>query len=195
MDPYYDHHPILQQQYYAYSVPAFPVPAEWVVMYDQVNTPAHYTMMPMFYPQPVQYVNDVAILNTMWVNQEQHPMHSYFQNQNYVPYNRLIHEFEAFLEERLMRIEQEAGPALQQVNAGTRGSGLSEEEISEHLQVYTAQGKMSEVDACCICLGEYEKEEKMGRLECGHRFHAECIRRWLLSKNVCPMCRSTALSV
>ncbi|KAJ0742939.1 putative transcription factor C2H2 family [Helianthus annuus] len=169
MDPYYHHHPILQQQYYAYVVPVFAVPTEWMV-YDQVNTPAHYTV-PMFYPQPVQYVDDIAILNTpdaMWVNQEQHPTHSYAQNQ-YVPYDHVIHEFEAFLEERLMRIEQEAGRALQQVNAGTSGSGLSEEEISEHLQ-------------------------KMGRLECGHRFHAECIKRWLLSKNVCPMCRSTTLS-
>ncbi|KAJ0475866.1 putative transcription factor C2H2 family [Helianthus annuus] len=195
MDPNYHHHPILQQQYYAYVVPVFAVPTEWMV-YDQVNTPAHYTV-PMFYPQPVQYVDDIAILNTaddMWVNREQHPTHSYAQNQ-YVPYDPVIHEFEAFLEERLMRIEQEAGRALQQANAGTSGSGLSEEEISEHLQVYTAQGKMSEVDVCCICLGEYEKKEKMGRLECGHRFHAECIKRWLLSKNVCPMCRSTALSV
>ncbi|KAJ0715299.1 putative transcription factor C2H2 family [Helianthus annuus] len=81
------------------------------------------------------------------------------------------------------------------VAAGTSGSGLSEEEISKHLYVYTAQGKMSQVDPCCICLGDHEKKEKMGRLECGHWFHAECIKCWLLSKNVCPLCRSTALTV
>ncbi|KAL9997780.1 putative transcription factor C2H2 family [Helianthus debilis subsp. tardiflorus] len=95
----------------------------------------------------------------------------------------------------MQEIEEEISALQGMVPAGTSGSGLSEEEISEHLQVYTAQGMTSEVDAACICLDEYEKKEKMGRLECGHRFHAECIRRWLLSKNVCPMCRSTALTV
>ncbi|KAF5810400.1 putative transcription factor C2H2 family [Helianthus annuus] len=184
MDPYYYHqHPILQQQYYYYYAYA---------------VPAHYTMMPI----PVQYVDDVAILNTMWVNQE-HPMHSYFQNQNYVPYpppeeTSFFNTFDSLtLDETsiMQEIEEEISALQGVVAAGTSGSGLSEEEISEHLHVYSAQGKMSEVDACCICLGEYEKKEKMGRLECGHRFHAKCIRRWLLSKNVCPMCRSTAMSV
>ncbi|KAM0005013.1 putative transcription factor C2H2 family [Helianthus debilis subsp. tardiflorus] len=155
MDPYFYHqHPILELQYYGYAVPA------------------HYTIMPIFYPQPVQYVD-------MWVNQEQHPMHSYFQNQNYVPYQTpdetsFLNTYDSLtLDETLF---------MQEI----------EEEISEHLYVYTAQRKMSEVDACCICLGDYEKKEKIGRLECGHRFHAECIKRWLLSKNVCP---STALTV
>ncbi|MFS7898406.1 putative transcription factor C2H2 family [Helianthus anomalus] len=190
MDLYYDHQPILQQQYYAF---VFPISAEWVV-----NIPPHYTI-PIFYPQPVQYVDDVAILNTpdaMWVNQEQHLMHSYFQNQNYVPYQTPEHAFFNTSDSLIMQEMEEENSALQGVvGAGTSDSGLSEETISEHLQVYTAQGKMSDVDACSICLGEYEKKEKMGRLECGHRYHAECIKRWLLSKNVCPMCRSTALTV
>ncbi|KAJ0715315.1 putative transcription factor C2H2 family [Helianthus annuus] len=183
MIPYYYHqHPILQQQYYyAYAVPA------------------RYTI---FYPQPVQYVDDVAILNTMWVNQEP----PYFQNQNYVTY-QIPEEETSFLntydsltldETLIMQEIEEEISALQGVlaAAGTSGSGgLSEEEISERLHVYSAQGRMTEVDVCSICLCEYEKKEKMGRLECGHWFHAECIRRWLLSKNVCPMCRSTALKV
>ncbi|MFS8001114.1 putative transcription factor C2H2 family [Helianthus anomalus] len=184
MDPYYYYHPhpILQQQYYYYYYYAYTVPA-------------HYTIL---YPQP--YVDDVAILNTMWLNQEQ----PYFQNQNYVPYQTPPLEETSFfntydsltLDETLImqEIEEEIYALQGLVAAGTSGAGgLSEEEISERLHVYSSQGKMSEVDACCICLGEYEKKEKMGRLECGHRFHAECIRRWLLSKNVCPMCRSTAL--
>ncbi|KAJ0715300.1 putative transcription factor C2H2 family [Helianthus annuus] len=183
MDPYYYHqHLILQQQYYYYAY----------------AVPAHYTMVPI----PVQYVDDVAILNTMWVNQE-HPMHSYFQNQNYLPYpppeeTSFFNTYDSLtLDETLImqEIEEEIFALQGVVAAGTSGSGLSEEEISEHLHVYSAQGKMTEVDACSICLCEYEKNEKMGRLECGHRFHAECIRRWLLSKNICPMCRSTALTI
>ncbi|KAJ0735624.1 putative transcription factor C2H2 family [Helianthus annuus] len=126
----------------------------------------------------------------------------YFQNQNYVSYQTPEHAFfntsdSLTLDETLImqEIEEEISALQEVVAAGTSDSGLSEVEISEHLQVYAAQGKMSEVDVCSICLGEYEKKEKMGRLECGHRYHAECIKRWLLSKNVCPMCRSTALTV
>ncbi|KAJ0712921.1 putative transcription factor C2H2 family [Helianthus annuus] len=183
MNPYYydQQHPILQQQYYyAYAVPA------------------HYTI---FYPQPVHYVDDVAILNTMWVNHGQ----PYFQNQNYVPYQTppeetsFLNTYDSLtLDETLFmqEIEEEIAALQGVLAAGTSDSeGLSEEEISERLHVYSAQGRMTEVDACSICLCEYEKKEKMGRLECGHRFHAECIRRWLLSKNICPMCRSTALTV
>ncbi|KAF5772204.1 putative transcription factor C2H2 family [Helianthus annuus] len=182
MDPYYYlQHPILQQQYYYYAY----------------AVPTHYTI---FYPQPVQYVDDVAILNTMWVNQEQ----PYFQNQNYVPYQTpeetsFLNTYDSLtLDETLImqEIEEEISTLQGVLAAGTSDSGgLLEEEISEHLQVYTAHGRMSEVDACCICLGDHEKKEKMGRLECGHEFHAECIRRWLLSKNICPMCRSTALTI
>ncbi|KAD2804500.1 hypothetical protein E3N88_37877 [Mikania micrantha] len=110
----------------------------------------------------------------------------------------LMREYEALLEESLIMQELEDDPALQQLTAGTNGSGLSEEEISKHLHVYTSQAancEHEEADVCSICLDEFEKNnEKMGRLECGHRFHEGCIKRWLLSKNVCPMCRSTALT-
>ncbi|KAL8257997.1 hypothetical protein R6Q59_030038 [Mikania micrantha] len=121
----------------------------------------------------------------------------------YVPYHQ-THE-DVFLadayNESLMQLE--ADPALQQLTSRTNGSGLSEEEISKHLRVYTTQaetmtanGEHEEADVCSICLDEFEKNnEKMGRLECGHRFHEGCIKRWLLSKNACPMCRSTALTV
>ncbi|KAL8258003.1 hypothetical protein R6Q59_030044, partial [Mikania micrantha] len=60
----------------------------------------------------------------------------------------------------------------------------------------TANCEHEEADVCSICLDEFEKNNaKMGRLDCGHQFHEGCIKHWLLSKNVCPMCRSTALTV
>ncbi|GKE25968.1 putative zinc finger, RING/FYVE/PHD-type containing protein [Tanacetum coccineum] len=86
-----------------------------------------------------------------------------------------------------------------ELNIGTiSGSGLSEEKILEHLNVTTTQGKKcegEEVDSCAICLSEYEENEKMATLRCGHGFHVECIKSWLLRKNVCPTCRATALTV
>ncbi|KVH88770.1 Zinc finger, RING/FYVE/PHD-type [Cynara cardunculus var. scolymus] len=45
-------------------------------------------------------------------------------------------------------------------------------------------------DICVICQKEYEAHEMMRRLECKHGYHAECISKWLLRKNVCPICRA-----
>ncbi|KAK1416353.1 hypothetical protein QVD17_32144 [Tagetes erecta] len=191
----------MQQPRTVYGVPIiYPFPT-W---FYQPN-PVYYTRG--LYSRSMEYLDDVAVLNapdtnTMRMNQQL--MHSYTPNQ-YAPHQRPedtlfldtipVHPVEAYLHERLMMLElEEAGRhAVQRPTTNSSGSGLSEEEISKLLHVYTAQGKIG--DNCCICLCEYEKNEKMGSLECGHQYHEECIKRWLLSKNVCPMCRSTALTV
>jgi len=42
---------------------------------------------------------------------------------------------------------------------------------------------------------EYKNKEEIGILQCGHEYHADCVRRWLQEKNVCPLCKSKALSI
>ena len=39
----------------------------------------------------------------------------------------------------------------------------------------------------------YKNQEKIGTLHCGHEYHADCLKKWLLVKNVCPICKSEAL--
>lgn len=46
---------------------------------------------------------------------------------------------------------------------------------------------------CSICQEEYDAGGEKGKLKCGHFFHMQCIKLWLLQKNSCPMCKSTAL--
>nr|CAD1823438.1 unnamed protein product [Ananas comosus var. bracteatus] len=43
---------------------------------------------------------------------------------------------------------------------------------------------------CSICQEEYEEEDEMGRLGCGHTFHVYCIKQWLSQKNACPVCKA-----
>ncbi|KAI3730423.1 hypothetical protein L1987_61593 [Smallanthus sonchifolius] len=122
-----------QQQNYVYGFRVTPLPSPWI---GHEVIPVRYTMA-TFYPRSVEYVDDLAILNTMRVNQE--PMHLYTQ----IPYLHrrpaLMHPFEAFLEDSLMRHELEADAVAQQrLIVGTSGSGLSEEKISKHLHVSTA---------------------------------------------------------
>ncbi|KAL9297877.1 hypothetical protein ACSQ67_023773 [Phaseolus vulgaris] len=37
---------------------------------------------------------------------------------------------------------------------------------------------------------EYRNKQEIGILQCGHGYHADCIRTWLHEKNVCPLCKS-----
>ncbi|XP_049399996.1 uncharacterized protein LOC125864108 [Solanum stenotomum] len=50
-----------------------------------------------------------------------------------------------------------------------------------------------ESDICAICQSEYENEENIGALQCGHEYHTDCIKQWLMRKTDCPMCRALVL--
>lgn len=41
---------------------------------------------------------------------------------------------------------------------------------------------------CTICFGTMEDGDRVGSLPCRHIFHADCLKVWLKSRNVCPLC-------
>lgn len=47
---------------------------------------------------------------------------------------------------------------------------------------------------CIICQEEYEADDEMGKLNCGHSFHIQCIKQWLSQKNSCPVCKAAAMA-
>lgn len=47
---------------------------------------------------------------------------------------------------------------------------------------------------CVLWQEEYMEGAELGRLDCGHDFHTACIKQWLMIKNLCPICKTTALS-
>jgi E3 ubiquitin-protein ligase SIS3 len=40
---------------------------------------------------------------------------------------------------------------------------------------------------CSVCLSEYEIGDVIKGLPCTHRFHVECIDKWLKESRFCPM--------
>ncbi|KAL6999581.1 RING-type E3 ubiquitin transferase [Sarracenia purpurea var. burkii] len=88
---------------------------------------------------------------------------------------------------------------------GNVTTGLAEETISAHLKTRTyipfatsmnleaAAFVDQEPDFCVICQTNYKKQEKIGTLDCGHEYHTDCVKRWLIIKNTCPVCKSSAL--
>ncbi|CAH2051000.1 unnamed protein product [Thlaspi arvense] len=76
-----------------------------------------------------------------------------------------------------MRELLELGDRIGYVN-----TGLKEDEI------YPAEMEWK----CTICQEDYEAEDEVGKLECGHFYHIHCIKKWLLQKNACPICKTSA---
>lgn len=40
---------------------------------------------------------------------------------------------------------------------------------------------------------EYETDDETGKLNCGHFYHIQCIKQWLVQKNICPICKKSAM--
>ncbi|GER30146.1 RING/U-box superfamily protein [Striga asiatica] len=70
------------------------------------------------------------------------------------------------------------------------GSGVSEEALSRGLK--RKRGISGEMCVVCqdLLLGEGEQVAGLG---CGHDYHIDCIKQWLREKNVCPLCKVTAV--
>lgn len=89
---------------------------------------------------------------------------------------------------------------------GSVGSGLSDDFILKHLKTRVFDSPKScsepedeksadqELNSCVICQTNYDDQEHIGVLDCGHEYHLECVKKWLVVKNTCPVCKSTALS-
>ncbi|CAK9159456.1 unnamed protein product [Ilex paraguariensis] len=80
---------------------------------------------------------------------------------------------------------------------GNVSTGLSQEAILACMRRHTFESikRGPEVDAksCCICLDDYANGQELGKLDCGHDFHFDCIKQWLMEKNSCPICKKTAM--
>ncbi|KAF8410085.1 hypothetical protein HHK36_002607 [Tetracentron sinense] len=83
---------------------------------------------------------------------------------------------------------------------GNVSTGLSEETILKCLK----QRKYSSITIVddvvnftllepLLSQEEYADGEDLGTLDCGHDFHTSCIKKWLVQKNLCPVCKTTAL--
>ncbi|CAK8577477.1 unnamed protein product [Lathyrus sativus] len=81
---------------------------------------------------------------------------------------------------------------------GDVSTGLNEDIIHKLMKQRFFTSLMTEsssdLEPCCICQEEYTDGQKIGSLDCGHEFHTNCIKQWLMQKNMCPICKTTALA-
>ena len=75
-------------------------------------------------------------------------------------------------------------------NVGSVSKGLSSNQIDKLPIIKYRKEKNSENYQCIICMEEFEEKEKVKLLPCGHIFHNNCIKQWLLKQKTCPFCKS-----
>lgn len=45
-------------------------------------------------------------------------------------------------------------------------------------------------EKCIICMYNYQENQILRKLGCGHKFHRVCIDEWLIKSYLCPVCRT-----
>ena len=75
-------------------------------------------------------------------------------------------------------------------NMGKVNKGLNSKQIDTLPYIKYDKKKYSENYQCIICMEEFVKKENLKLLPCGHIFHDNCIKQWLLKEKTCPFCKS-----
>ncbi|CAG9333567.1 unnamed protein product [Blepharisma stoltei] len=87
---------------------------------------------------------------------------------------------------RAMRLNR--APLLQPTADYSRIRGPQLKKVEEWIVKYK---ETEEKDTCAICFDEFKNKEKVAALpECGHLYHTECIKRWIIVKPECPCCKA-----
>ena len=75
-------------------------------------------------------------------------------------------------------------------NVGNVSKGLSAQQFEKLPITKYKKEKYSENFQCIICMEEFNEGEKVKVLPCGHIFHPNCIKEWLMKQKSCPFCKS-----
>ena len=83
--------------------------------------------------------------------------------------------------EQLLQLEE---------NVGSVNKGLTKEKIKKIPEKPFRKVLFDDNLNCIICMEDFEENEKVKQLDCGHIFHGECIDKWLEKQKTCPFCKS-----
>ncbi|CAH8335916.1 unnamed protein product [Eruca vesicaria subsp. sativa] len=91
-----------------------------------------------------------------------------------------------FTNEELLRISEQTGDVC---------NGLDVDIIDGNLNRRIYEDGSGQAERCVICLDKLKCNDEASKLACGHDFHFDCIKNWLMVKNMCPLCKQQALLI
>ncbi|KAK4394569.1 putative E3 ubiquitin-protein ligase ZFP1 [Sesamum angolense] len=99
---------------------------------------------------------------------------------------------------RIVSVERDGGLPERRIVSVERDGGLPDSLILKCLKTRDCRevNNNGEPKICVVCQDDLcQENSRIGVLGCGHEYHASCIRQWLQQKNICPLCKATALPV
>jgi hypothetical protein len=81
--------------------------------------------------------------------------------------------------------EEEEGRPSQKEQLPQRFSNLPVIEFSSQGQI--------EKEQCSVCMELFDEKEQVTLLPCFHKYHPNCIKKWLEQKNKCPVCKNRVI--
>jgi len=78
---------------------------------------------------------------------------------------------------------------MNQAGARAADSNIIKEKTSIERIADIAKEMLDAAPSCSICMEDYEVEDEIRKLGCGHFFHCACIDEWLKVSRICPYCR------
>eukprot|EP00005_Dracoamoeba_jomungandri_P003668 CAMPEP_0174253686 /NCGR_PEP_ID=MMETSP0439-20130205/3054_1 /TAXON_ID=0 /ORGANISM="Stereomyxa ramosa, Strain Chinc5" /LENGTH=176 /DNA_ID=CAMNT_0015334849 /DNA_START=307 /DNA_END=837 /DNA_ORIENTATION=+ len=81
---------------------------------------------------------------------------------------------------------------LNQLFENARGQGAppaSDNAIKALEKKIITSKEVEKTEDCPICKDDFVLDEEVIEMGCSHRFHPDCLTRWLKMRNTCPVCR------
>ena len=72
------------------------------------------------------------------------------------------------------------------------GSGLCKS-FNDKVNQYCETKRNSKLLECSVCLDSLNNSKESIQLFCGHKFHKDCVYKWISEKNTCPNCRKSII--
>jgi len=76
---------------------------------------------------------------------------------------------------------------------GNVNKGLSKEKINKIPNKPFHKAFFEENNQCIICMENFDENELVKQLPCGHIFHGDCIDHWLSEQKNCPFCKADCI--
>ena len=86
--------------------------------------------------------------------------------------------------------------AVQEYHRTLMSNRIHNKEVSNKTDRFIQQAAYTACTSCSVCICDFDKGESVRLLpRCGHIFHHDCIRKWLVEQNsmFCPLCQATVL--
>jgi hypothetical protein len=106
------------------------------------------------------------------------------------PINPQQNAFQGYMDPYMNNDGNNVIPILDEYTINIKGREKICEAVFNNNRVKRVNIIQPSQNGCVICISDYQQNEKIKKLPCGHYYHSECLDNWLSHQLKCPMCNT-----